>query len=114
MRYLLLQGDVLQRLHELADESIHCVVTSPPYWGLRDYGVDGQIGLEPTPEEYVRKLVSVFRQVRRALRRDGTVWLNVGDTYYGVGGTTAVRIADTAPNDRSFTEVPSRIRLTTD
>lgn len=86
MRYLLHQGDVLTRLRELADESVHCVVTSPPYWGLRDYGVEGQIGLEPTPEEYVRKLVDVFRQVRRVLRRDGTVWLNIGDTYYGSWG----------------------------
>src|ERR1700733_11575609 len=82
MRYLLHQGDVLARLRELSDESVHCVITSPPYWGLRDYGVEGQLGLESSPEEYVRKLVDVFRQVRR----DGTVWLNIGDTYYGSWG----------------------------
>ncbi len=86
MRYLLHQGDVLMRLRELPHESVHCVVTSPPYWGLRDYGVDGQLGLEPTPEEYVAKLVEVFRQVRRVLRRDGTLWLNIGDNYFGSWG----------------------------
>jgi DNA modification methylase len=86
MSYLLLQGNALARLRELADECAHCVVTSPPYWGLRDYGVEGQIGLERTPEEYVLNLVEVFREVRRVLRRDGTVWLNLGDTYFGSWG----------------------------
>lgn len=62
-------------------ESVQCVVTSPPYWGLRDYGVPGQLGLERTPEEYVEKMVAVFREVRRVLRKDGTVWLNLGDSY---------------------------------
>jgi DNA modification methylase len=61
-------------------------VTSPPYWGLRDYGVEGQIGLEPTPEEYVEKMVEVFREVRRVLRDDGTLWLNLGDSYANAGG----------------------------
>jgi DNA modification methylase len=63
-------------------------VTSPPYWGLRDYGVEGQIGLEKTPEEYVAKLVSVFANVRRLLRDDGTCWVNLGDSYAGTGGGT--------------------------
>lgn len=62
---------------------MNCCVTSPPYWGLRDYGVDGQIGLEKSPEEYIAKLVEVFREVRRVLRNDGTLWLNLGDTYNG-------------------------------
>lgn len=75
------QGDALDVLRKLPDESVHCCITSPPYWGLRDYGVDGQIGLEPTPEEYVEKLVAVFREVRRVLRGDGTLWLNLGDRY---------------------------------
>jgi DNA modification methylase len=70
-------------MHELPDKSIQTVVTSPPYWGLRDYGVEGQLGLEPTPEEYVNNLVKVFREVRRVLRDDGTVWLNLGDSYCG-------------------------------
>ena len=60
---------------------MQCVVTSPPYWGLRDYGVEGQIGLEPTPEQYVANMVAVFREVLRVLRDDGTLWLNLGDSY---------------------------------
>lgn len=71
------------RLLPLASESVQLVVTSPPYWGLRDYGVDGQIGLERTPEEYVATMVDVFREVGRVLRPDGTVWVNVGDSYSG-------------------------------
>lgn len=74
-------GDSGDAVQELPAESIHCVVTSPPYWGLRDYGVSGQIGLEKTPEEYVAKMVEVFREVRRVLRSDGTLWLNLGDSY---------------------------------
>lgn len=69
----------------LDDESVNCCITSPPYYGLRDYGVDGQIGLEPTPEKYVKKIIEVFREVRRVLRRDGTLWLNLGDSYSGSG-----------------------------
>lgn len=73
----------------LADESVHCVVTSPPYFGLRDYGVDGQIGLEATPAEFVAAMVAVMREVRRVLRPDGTLWLNLGDSYGGVRGNKA-------------------------
>jgi len=79
--FTLLAGDVRMRLKELPDESVQCVVTSPPYWGLRDYGVNEQLGLERTPEEYVCKMVAVFREVRRVLRSDGTLWLNIGDSY---------------------------------
>lgn len=86
MSYQLLTGDTRQQLKALADQSIHCVVTSPPYWGLRDYGVDGQIGLEQTPDEYIAQMVEVFREVRRVLRDDGTVWLNLGDSYANTGG----------------------------
>lgn len=78
-------GDALACLRELPDESVHCCVTSPPYWGLRDYGVAGQLGLEKTPEEYVAKMVEVFREVRRVLRNDGTLWLNLGDSYNAAG-----------------------------
>ena len=74
-------ADVLDGLRTLPDGSVHCVVTSPPYWGLRDYGCEGQIGLEATPELYVAKMVEVFREVRRVLRNDGTLWLNLGDSY---------------------------------
>lgn len=77
----LYNGDCLEVLRSLPDESIHCCVTSPPYFGLRDYGVDGQIGLEPTMQEYIVKLVQVFDEVRRVLRKDGTCWLNLGDSY---------------------------------
>lgn len=81
MRHTILNGDVIACLRSLPDACVQCVVTSPPYWGLRDYGVEGQIGLEPTPEEYVEKMVEVFREVRRVLRDDGTLWLNLGDSY---------------------------------
>ena len=78
-------GDCLDILPTLDAESVQCCVTSPPYWGLRDYGVDGQIGLEPTPELYVEKLVAVFREVRRVLRDDGICWINLGDSYTSGG-----------------------------
>ena len=83
----ILIGDVRDKLGELPDESVHCVVTSPPYFGLRDYGVAGQIGLEPSPDEYVAALVAVFREVRRVLREDGTLWLNIGDSYAGTAAS---------------------------
>ena len=83
------QGNVIDRLKDIPDQSVQCVVTSPPYWGLRDYGVSGQLGLEDTPEEYVENLVKVFREVRRVLKDDGTVWLNLGDSYSGSGKGTA-------------------------
>jgi DNA modification methylase len=76
-----LNMDVLEGLRTLPDNSVNCCVTSPPYWGLRDYGHQGQIGLEDTPQEYVTRMVEVFREVRRVLRDDGTLWLNLGDTY---------------------------------
>lgn len=74
-------GDAREVLSELPDESVHCCVTSPPYFGLRDYEHESQLGLEPTVEEYVDRLVDVFEEVRRVLRRDGTAWLNLGDSY---------------------------------
>jgi DNA modification methylase len=74
-------GDCRDVLRAMPDKSVHCCVTSPPYFGLRDYGVPGQIGLEPTPDAYVAELVAVFREVRRVLRDDGTLWLNLGDSY---------------------------------
>lgn len=77
----ILQGDCRETLKTLPDCSVHCVVTSPPYFGLRDYGCDGQIGLEATPDEFVAQMVQVFREVRRVLRDDGVCWLNLGDSY---------------------------------
>src|SRR5690348_5785514 len=81
MSVRILIGDCREKLRELPDASVHCCVTSPPYFGLRDYGVDGQMGLEPTPDEFVAGMVEVFREVRRVLRDDGTLWLNIGDSY---------------------------------
>ena len=77
----ILQGNCLDRLKDLEDQSVNTCITSPPYWGLRDYGEGEQLGLEDTPEEYVENLVNVFREVKRVLRDDGTVWLNLGDSY---------------------------------
>jgi len=81
-------GDCLDVLRTIPDQTFHCCVTSPPYWGLRDYGHDGQIGLEDTPDAYVERMVAVFREVRRVLRDDGTLWLNLGDSYAGGCATT--------------------------
>lgn len=78
---MILVGDVRTRIAQIASESISCIVTSPPYFGLRDYGCDGQIGLEATPDAYIAELVAVFREARRVLRSNGTFWLNLGDSY---------------------------------
>lgn len=79
--FQLIQSDCLTALREMSISSINCCVTSPPYWGLRDYGVSGQIGAEETPQQYVENLVGIFREVRRVLTEDGTLWLNLGDSY---------------------------------
>jgi DNA modification methylase len=81
----IIQGDCLEELRKLPDQCVQTCVTSPPYFGLRDYGVDGQIGLEETLEEYVGQIVDVFREVRRCLRDDGTLWLNLGESYSAGG-----------------------------
>jgi site-specific DNA-methyltransferase (adenine-specific) len=81
MAYEVLIGSVLDKIKEIESESVDSVITSPPYFGLRDYGNDEQIGLEETPEEYIQKMVDVFREVHRVLKPTGTVWLNIGDTY---------------------------------
>lgn len=83
--FVLYVGDALEVLSGLADESVHCALTSPPFYALRDYGVDGQIGLEDTPEEWCARLVDVFREVRRVLRADGTLWVECGDSYASDG-----------------------------
>ena len=77
-----LVGDVLDKLKDLPKESIQCCITSPPYWGLRDYGELDQLGLEENPEQFVENMVKVFREVKRVLKKDGTCWINIGDTYY--------------------------------
>jgi len=83
MNYKILKGDCIKSLKTLDDESVNCCVTSPPYWGLRDYGESDQLGLEETPEEYVTNMVKVFSEVKRVLTKDGTLWLNLGDSYAG-------------------------------
>lgn len=90
----ILEGNVLETLKDLPACSVQCVVTSPPYYGLRDYGVEGQIGLEATPELYVENLVAVFREVWRVLKDDGTLWLNLGDSYWGGKGQSGTRGKD--------------------
>lgn len=82
---IIINRDCLLALRDLPDESVNCCVTSPPYYALRDYGMDAQIGREDSPEEYIRRLVLVFREVRRVLTADGTLWLNIADTYCGTG-----------------------------
>ncbi len=96
-------GDVLECLRALPDESVHCIMTSPPYWGLRDYGIAGQIGLEPTPEAYVVHMVEVFREARRVLRADGTCWVNLGDSYCSTAPGTR-----NAPQPKGSPESPEQ------
>jgi DNA modification methylase len=99
-RATILTGDCREVLATLPAASVQCVVTSPPYWRLRDYGVAGQLGLEATPDEYVAALVGVFREVRRVLRDDGCVWLNLGDTFAGqpAGNKTPSGFSQTRPS----------------
>ena len=88
MNAQILVGDVRTRLAEIPDASVQTCITSPPYWGLRDYGQDEQIGLEQSPQDYVDAMVEVFREVKRVLRDDGTLWLNLGDSYVGGKGSS--------------------------
>lgn len=104
---LILQGDVRTALNALADESVQCIVTSPPYWGLRDYGAAGQIGSESTPDEFVQTMVEVFRGLRRVLRRDGTMWLNLGDTYTSGGRTQYDPSAGARPGEQGRRNHPT-------
>ena len=99
-----LQGDVFDKLKELDDNSIDCVVTSPPYWGLRDYGVLGQLGLEPTYQEHIQNIVKLFRVMKPKLKDSATVWLNYGDSYAAtINGTKA---KDVLNDDRAFRDKP--------
>lgn len=104
MSVKILIGDVMERIKELPDNSVDCCVTSPPYWGLRDYGVDGQIGMEPTPELHIKALVAVFAEVRRVLKPDGTLWLNYGDMYACAPNGRAAK--DVVGDDRTYRDKP--------
>ena len=95
MQVTIKTGDAREQLRSLDDASIQCCVTSPPYWGLRDYGHPGQLGAEATPEEFTANLVEVFREVRRVIKDDGTLWLNLGDSYSSTtGGQTVIKPKD--------------------
>lgn len=104
MTSVILVGDARSRLRELPDGYAQTCVTSPPYFGLRDYGVDGQIGLEHTPEAFVSELVGVFREVRRVLRDDGTLWLNLGDSYAGYHGNKKSSYEEAPSNKNGYFE----------
>ena len=115
----ILIGDCIEMVRTLPDESVHTCVTSPPYFGLRDYGVNGQIGLEETPAEFIARLVELFREVRRVLRNDGTVWVNMGDTYasrpngtggFGGQGGDAPHVAIRTANARRSSQVPQGLK----
>lgn len=100
-------GDCRKLLAAMPDESVNCVVTSPPYWGLRDYGVVGQIGMEPTLGEHLQVMVEVFREVRRVLRKDGTCWVNYGDCYAtSPNGRSAADTKAAGNDDRTFRDKP--------
>jgi site-specific DNA-methyltransferase (adenine-specific) len=101
---LILEGDALHVLRKLPSESAQCVVTSPPYWGLRDYGIDGQIGLEETLHQFINRLVAVFAEVKRVLRDDGIFWLNIGDGY--TSGNRGYRAPDKKNPARAMTIRP--------
>lgn len=120
-----IQGDSLQVLKTLPSESVDCVVTSPPYWALRDYGVEGQLGLELTFQEYITKLCDIFEEVKRVLKREGTCWVNLGDTYSGnKEGKTDNKVSDYLKNtttnlhkkkgsipEKSLCQIPSRFAI---
>jgi DNA modification methylase len=122
----IINGDCLEVLKTLPDESIDCVVTSPPYWALRDYGCEGQLGLEPTFQEYIDKLCNIFDEVKRVLKKEGTCWVNIGDTYSSgtkgsgcpsdkqlpnKGSRYEVRKLDSELQDKCLCQIPSRFAI---
>lgn len=123
----IIQGDSLEVLKTLPAESVDCIITSPPYWALRDYGTAGQLGLEPTMQEYVTKLCNVFDEVKRVLKKDGTCFVNIGDTYFGgnrnkgnskphpkaVRGLTNLGDTVTGPKgqNKALAQIPSRFAI---
>ena len=83
---MLLEGNSLKKISEVSSNSIQAVITSPPYWGLRNYDNDEQLGQESSPEKFVANLTKLFSKIKRVLKEDGTVWVNIGDTYFGPKG----------------------------
>jgi DNA modification methylase len=121
----IINGDSLEVLRTLPDESVDCAITSPPYWALRDYGCEGQLGLEPTFQEYIEKLCNIFDEVKRVLKKEGTCWVNIGDTYNGnKDGKTDNKVCDYLKNtttnlhkkkgdlpDKCLCQIPSRFAI---
>ena len=101
---MILEGDALHALRLIPPKSVQCVITSPPYWGLRDYGIEGQIGLEQTLSQFLNHLVAVFDEIKRVLKDDGTVWLNIGDGY--TSGNRGYRAMDKKNPARAMTVRP--------
>jgi len=101
---VIFEGDALHTLQQLPSESVQCVVTSPPYWGLRDYNIQGQIGLEPTLSQFLNHLIAVFNEVKRVLKKDGTLWLNIGDGY--TSGNRGYRAKDKKNPARAMSQRP--------
>lgn len=110
----IINSDALEALRTLPDSCCRTCITSPPYYGLRDYGADGQVGLEDTPELYIENLVKIFREVRRALKDDGTLWVNIGDSYAasGKGRNRDGVFNEKAENIQSARQKKSQIRRT--
>jgi DNA modification methylase len=109
---MILVGDCLEQIKNIESQSVQTCITSPPYWGLRDYGHDGQVGLEETPEEYVAKVVQVFAEVKRVMKDDGTLWLNLGDSYAGSGkGRNGDGGRTVNPNDKQTTSAGTMLGL---
>jgi DNA modification methylase len=113
MGYRIIVGDCVEGLRTIADCSVQCCVTSPPYYGLRDYGHDGQIGLEDTPEAYIAKMVEVFREVKRVLRDDGTLWLNIGDSYWAGKGSNGSSKARATADERGYAQSSGTVTMDT-
>ena len=103
-RSLIVEGDAMLALQKLPSESVQCIITSPPYWGLRDYGIEGQIGLEEKLQQYINKLVAVFSEAKRVLKSDGIFWLNIGDGY--TSGNRGYRAPDKKNKARAMSVRP--------
>src|SRR3990167_4902041 len=94
----IIQGDALEELKKLPSESVNSIITSPPYFALRDYGIEGQIGMEATYQEFLKKLIDVFNEVKRVLKKDGTCFVNLGDSYASLGKIGGDIDSDTGMN----------------
>jgi len=103
----ILQGNCIEKIKELEDNSIDCVITSPPYWGLRNYNVDGQLGLESTYQEHIKNIIKLFRIIKPKLKDSATIWLNYGDSYATtVNGRSAAKTKEIGNDDRGFVDKP--------